>query len=54
MPLSNCKASPQIAVSDLSRARPMQTHARGIHDSGYGRIAWFREPDAHTFALEQV
>jgi catechol 2,3-dioxygenase-like lactoylglutathione lyase family enzyme len=25
---------------------------RGIHDAGYGRVAWFRDPDGNTFALE--
>jgi catechol 2,3-dioxygenase-like lactoylglutathione lyase family enzyme len=35
-------------------AAPVQTDARGIHDTGYGRVAWFRDPDGNTFALEQV
>ena len=25
---------------------------RGIHNAGYGRVAWFRDPDGNTFALE--
>ena len=32
---------------------PVKTDARGIHDSGYGRVAWFKDPDGNTFALEQ-
>jgi catechol 2,3-dioxygenase-like lactoylglutathione lyase family enzyme len=35
-------------------AEPVKTDARGIHDSGYGKVAWFRDPDGNTFALEQV
>lgn len=33
---------------------PVKTDAKGIHDSGYGKVAWFRDPDGNTFALEQV
>jgi catechol 2,3-dioxygenase-like lactoylglutathione lyase family enzyme len=33
---------------------PVRTDAKGIHDSGYGRVAWFKDPDGNTFALEQV
>lgn len=33
---------------------PVRTDEQGIHDSGYGRVAWFRDPDGNTFALEQV
>ena len=33
---------------------PVKTDERGIHDSGYGKVAWFRDPDGNTFALEQV
>jgi catechol 2,3-dioxygenase-like lactoylglutathione lyase family enzyme len=33
---------------------PVPTDARGIHDSGYGKVAWFKDPDGNTFALEQV
>lgn len=32
---------------------PVRTDAKGIHDSGYGRVAWFRDPDGNTFAVEQ-
>jgi hypothetical protein len=28
--------------------------AKGIHDSGYGKVASFKDPDGNTFALEQV
>jgi hypothetical protein len=31
---------------------PVQTDTAGVHDSGYGRIAWFKDPDGNTFALE--
>ncbi len=33
---------------------PVRTDAKGIHDSGYGKVAWFQDPDGNTFALEQV
>jgi catechol 2,3-dioxygenase-like lactoylglutathione lyase family enzyme len=33
---------------------PVTTDAKGIHDSGYGKVAWFADPDGNTFALEQV
>jgi catechol 2,3-dioxygenase-like lactoylglutathione lyase family enzyme len=32
---------------------PVQTDEKGIHDSGYGKVAWFRDPDGNTFAVEQ-
>jgi catechol 2,3-dioxygenase-like lactoylglutathione lyase family enzyme len=35
-------------------AEPVRTDERGIHDSGYGKVAWFKDPDGNTFALEQV
>jgi catechol 2,3-dioxygenase-like lactoylglutathione lyase family enzyme len=31
---------------------PTPTDANGVHDSGYGRVAWFKDPDGNTFALE--
>lgn len=50
------------AVDELSAAgvvferydEPVRTDERGIHDSGYGKVAWFKDPDGNTFALEQV
>ena len=33
---------------------PVKTDEKGIHHSGYGKVAWFRDPDGNTFALEQV
>jgi catechol 2,3-dioxygenase-like lactoylglutathione lyase family enzyme len=50
------------AVAELSQAgvrferydEPVKTDERGIHDSGYGKVAWFRDPDGNTFALEQA
>lgn len=35
-------------------AAPVKTNAKGIHDSGYGKVAWFKDPDGNTFALEQI
>ncbi len=32
---------------------PVKTDRKGIHDSGYGKVAWFKDPDGNTFALEQ-
>jgi predicted enzyme related to lactoylglutathione lyase len=31
---------------------PTPTDTSGVHDSGYGRVAWFKDPDGNTFALE--
>jgi catechol 2,3-dioxygenase-like lactoylglutathione lyase family enzyme len=50
------------AVDDLTRRgvafeqydEPVETNAKGIHDSGYGRVAWFKDPDGNVFALEEV
>ena len=33
---------------------PVKTSEKGIHDSGYGKVAWFKDPDGNTFALEQI
>jgi catechol 2,3-dioxygenase-like lactoylglutathione lyase family enzyme len=33
---------------------PVRTDEKGIHDSGYGKVAWFKDPDGNTYALEQV
>jgi catechol 2,3-dioxygenase-like lactoylglutathione lyase family enzyme len=33
---------------------PVRTNAKGIHDSGYGKIAWIRDPDGNTFELSQT
>ncbi len=33
---------------------PIATDERGIHDTGYGKVAWFRDPDGTTFAIEEV
>jgi catechol 2,3-dioxygenase-like lactoylglutathione lyase family enzyme len=32
---------------------PVKTDGKGIHDSGYGKVAWFKDPDGNTFAVEQ-
>lgn len=31
----------------------LKSDAQGIHDFGSGRVAWFKDPDGNTFALEQ-
>lgn len=31
----------------------LQTDTRGIHSLGVGRVAWFKDPDGNTFAIEQ-
>lgn len=33
---------------------PVATDEKGIHDTGYGKVAWFRDPDGTTFAVEEV
>ncbi len=33
---------------------PVPTNAKGIHDSGYGKIAWIRDPDGNTFEISQA
>jgi catechol 2,3-dioxygenase-like lactoylglutathione lyase family enzyme len=33
---------------------PVKTNEKGIHDSGYGKVAWFKDPDGNIFALERV
>lgn len=38
----------------LERYDELETDAKGIHDTGYGKVAWFRDPDGNTFALEQL
>jgi catechol 2,3-dioxygenase-like lactoylglutathione lyase family enzyme len=31
----------------------LKTDAKGIHELGDGRVAWFKDPDGNTFAVEQ-
>lgn len=31
----------------------LKTDERGIHELGDGRVAWFKDPDGNTFALEE-
>jgi catechol 2,3-dioxygenase-like lactoylglutathione lyase family enzyme len=31
----------------------LKTDAKGIHELGDGRVAWFKDPDGNTFAIEQ-
>ena len=31
----------------------LQTDAHGIHSLGAGQVAWFKDPDGNTFAIEQ-
>jgi catechol 2,3-dioxygenase-like lactoylglutathione lyase family enzyme len=32
---------------------PLATDERGIHDTGNGRVAWFKDPDGNTIAVGQ-
>lgn len=51
------QAIDDLAASGVAFERydePTKTNAKGIHDSGYGQVAWFKDPDGNTFALEQV
>jgi hypothetical protein len=32
---------------------PSATDARGIHVMDEGKVAWFRDPDRNTFAIEE-
>jgi catechol 2,3-dioxygenase-like lactoylglutathione lyase family enzyme len=31
----------------------LETDEKGIHDLGDGLVAWFKDPDGNTFAIEQ-
>jgi catechol 2,3-dioxygenase-like lactoylglutathione lyase family enzyme len=31
----------------------LRTDEKGIHELGDGRVAWFKDPDGNTFAIEQ-
>jgi catechol 2,3-dioxygenase-like lactoylglutathione lyase family enzyme len=31
----------------------LRTDRRGIHSLGSGKVAWFKDPDGNTFAIEQ-
>jgi catechol 2,3-dioxygenase-like lactoylglutathione lyase family enzyme len=31
----------------------LETDEKGIHELGDGRVAWFKDPDGNTFAIEQ-
>jgi catechol 2,3-dioxygenase-like lactoylglutathione lyase family enzyme len=31
----------------------LKTDAKGIHELGDGRVAWFSDPDGNTFAIEE-
>jgi catechol 2,3-dioxygenase-like lactoylglutathione lyase family enzyme len=33
---------------------PVPTDDRGIHDTGYSKIAWIKDPDGNTFELSQA
>ena len=50
-------------IDELSRAGvtferyddpALMTDERGIHEVGDIRVAWFRDPDGNTFAIEQL
>jgi catechol 2,3-dioxygenase-like lactoylglutathione lyase family enzyme len=32
----------------------LKTDEKGIHELGDGRVAWFRDPDGNTFAIEEA
>jgi hypothetical protein len=32
----------------------LETDERGIHELGDGRVAWFKDPDGNTFAVERA
>ena len=31
----------------------LETDEKGIHELGDGRVAWFKDPDGNTFAIEE-
>jgi hypothetical protein len=31
----------------------LETDEKGIHELGDGRVAWLKDPDGNTFAIEQ-
>ena len=31
----------------------LKADTKGIHEIGDGRVAWFKDPDGNTFAIEQ-
>jgi hypothetical protein len=31
----------------------LQADEKGIHELGDGRVAWFKDPDGNTFAIEE-
>jgi catechol 2,3-dioxygenase-like lactoylglutathione lyase family enzyme len=47
----------ELASSGVSFERyadpSLKTDEKGIHELGDGRVAWFKDPDGNTFALEQ-
>jgi catechol 2,3-dioxygenase-like lactoylglutathione lyase family enzyme len=47
----------QLSSSGVTFARyddpALKTDERGIHELGDGRVAWFKDPDGNTFAVEQ-
>lgn len=47
----------ELSASGVSFERydepSLQTDHRGIHMLGDGKVAWFKDPDGNTFAVEQ-
>lgn len=47
----------ELAVTGVRFERyddpPLRTDERGIYELGDGRVAWFRDPDGNTFAIEE-
>jgi catechol 2,3-dioxygenase-like lactoylglutathione lyase family enzyme len=31
----------------------LETNEKGVHELGDGRVAWFKDPDGNSFAIEQ-
>jgi catechol 2,3-dioxygenase-like lactoylglutathione lyase family enzyme len=31
----------------------LKTNEKGIHEMDHGRVAWFKDPDGNTFAIEE-
>ncbi len=50
------RAVEKLASSGVEFERydePLKTDEKGIHDTGNGRVAWFKDPDGNTIAVGQ-
>jgi catechol 2,3-dioxygenase-like lactoylglutathione lyase family enzyme len=47
----------ELAAKDVSLERyddpTLKTDTKGIHDLADGRVAWFKDPDGNSFAIEE-